>query len=152
MPLRWVNTKAVILRETAEAAKKLLLEFLLPHMIGLYDVVANGGQDRDKLRSIANFILASDKDRLRPSDITAGVRSLRGEPEHKIREWIGRFCAMDWLNPEEGKPGVPPKAWLVSAGLRQHFAERRKQAQEAKAEMHAILKAGGSRRSRPARV
>ena len=48
-------------------------------MIGLYDVVANGGQDRDKLRSIANFILASDKDRLRPSDVTAGVRTLRGK-------------------------------------------------------------------------
>ena len=80
-------------------------------MIGLYDVVVNGGQERDKLRSIANFILASDKDRLRPSDVTAGVRALRGEPEQKIREWVGRFCSMDWLSPEEGKPGVPPKAW-----------------------------------------
>ena len=37
---------------------------------------------------------------------------------------------------------------MMSPGLRQHFAEHRKQAQEAKAEMHAILKAGGSRRSR----
>jgi hypothetical protein len=135
-----------ILREIAEAAKKLIMEFLLPHMVGLYDVVVNGGQERDKLRLIANFILASDKDRLRPSDITAGVRSLRGEPEQKIREWAGRFCGMDWLHPEDGKPGVPAKAWLVSAGLRDHFAEHRREAQAAKAEMHAILKAGGSRR------
>lgn len=142
-----VNVNAAISRDVAEAAKKLLLEFSLPHMMGLYDVVVNGGQERDKLRSIANFILASDKDRLRPSDFTAGVRSLRGEPEQKIREWVGRFCSMDWLSPEEGKPGVPPKAWKVSEGLRQHFAQHRKQAQEAKAEMHAILKAGGSRRS-----
>jgi hypothetical protein len=143
-----VNVKGAITPEIAEAAKKLIVEFLLPHMIGLYDVVVNGGQERDKLRHIANFILASDKDRLRPSDFTAGVRALRGEPDHKIREWAGRFCGMDWLSPEEGKPGVPAKAWLVSTGLRQHFAARRKQAQEAKAEMHAILKAGGSRRSR----
>jgi hypothetical protein len=142
-----VNVSTAISRETAEAAKTLLLEFLLPHMIGLYDVVVNGGEERDKLRSIANFILASDKDRLRPSDFTSGVRMLRGQPEHKIREWVGRFCGMDWLSAEEGKTGVPAKAWLVTAGLRDHFAARRNQAQEARAEIHAILKAGGSRRA-----
>ena len=135
-----------ISREIAEAAKNLIMEFLLTHMIGLYDVVVNGGQERDKLRLIANFILASDKDRLRPSDFTAGVRALRGEPEQKIREWAGRFCGMDWLLPEDGKPGIPTRAWRVTSGLRDHFAERRRQAKAAKAEMHAILKAGGSRR------
>jgi Protein of unknown function (DUF3987) len=143
-----ININTTISRDTAEAAKRLLLQFLLPHAIGLYDVVVNGGQERDKLQSIANFILASDKERLRRSDLSAGVRSLRGEAEQKIREWAGRFCAMDWLSPEEGKPGVPAVAWLVSPGLRQHFAGQRKQAREAKAEMHAIMKAGGSRRSR----
>lgn len=141
-----ISTNSAISRVTAEAAKKMMFEFLLPHMIGLYDIVVSGGQDRDRVRTIADFILASDKDRLRPSDVTAGVRSLRGEPEQKIREWVGRFCSMDWLCPEESKQGVLPKAWLVSPGLRDHFAKQRKQAQEARAEMHAILKAGGSRK------
>jgi len=143
-----IHASTAISRETAEAAKKLILEFLLPHMIVLYDVVVNGGQDRDQLRSIANFILASDKDRLRPSDFTAGVRALRGEPEQKIREWVGRFCGMDWLVAEEARLGAPPKAWQVVSGLREHFAERRKQAQAARAEAHTILKAGGSRGAR----
>ena len=79
--------------------------------------------------------------------LRAGVRTLRGQPEQKIREWVGRFCAMGWLEPEEGKPGVPPKAWLVHPALRQYFAKRRQEAQAAKAEAHAILKAGGSRRT-----
>ena len=109
-----------------------------------YDVVVNGGTDRDAVRSLANFILASNKDRLRPSDITAGVRTLRGQPEYKIREGAGRFCALGWLHPEEDKPGAPPKAWRIVPGLREHFAERRKQAETARAEAHAILKAGGS--------
>jgi hypothetical protein len=142
-----INTSTAISRQTAEAAQKLLRQFLLPHTFGLYDVVVNGGQDREQLRSIGDFILASNKDRLRPSDFTAGVRALRGQPEQKIREWLGRFWAMGWLEPEEGKPGVPPKGWLVVPGLREHFVERRKRAQEAKADAHAILKAGGSRRS-----
>jgi hypothetical protein len=143
-----VNVNAEITREIAEAAKKLLLEFLLPHMSGLYDVVVNGGKERERVRELADFVLSTDKDRLRPSDFTAGVRSLRGEPDNKLREWVGRLCGMGWITPEEGKPGAPTKAWNVVPGLREHFAERRKQVQAARAEMHAILKAGGSRRSR----
>jgi Protein of unknown function (DUF3987) len=134
-----------ISRQTAEGAEKLIRDFLLPHIFGLYDVVVNGGKERDMLRHIASFILASDEDRLRPSDITAGVRALRGEHQQKIREWMGRFCAMGWLEPEDERPGVPPKAWRVVPGLRAHFAERRRQAQEARAAAHAILQAGGSR-------
>ncbi len=142
-----LNSSMAISRRTAEAAEKVLRQFLLPHIFGFYDVVVNGGQDRDKLRSIGDFILASNKDRLRPSDMTSGVRALRGQPEQKIREWAGRFCAMGWLQAEEERPGVPPRAWLVVPGLREHFSERRKQAQAAREEAHAILKAGGSRRA-----
>ena len=134
-----------ISRQTAEAAEKLLFEFLLPHMFGLYDVIANGGQDRDTIRAIGDFILASDKDRLRPSDLTAGVRRLRNQPANKIAEWLSRFCALGWLRPEDDKAAMP-KAWLVDPGLRACFAERREQAQRARAEAHRILKAGGTRR------
>jgi uncharacterized protein DUF3987 len=134
-----------ISRQTAEAAEKLTREFLLPHIFGLYDFVVNGGKDRDTLRVIGDFILASNKDRLRPSDITSGVRALRGRPEQTIREWAGRFCAMGWLEPQEEKPGLPTKAWLVQPGLRDHFAKRRQEAQEARKRAHEILKAGGSR-------
>ena len=142
-----LNTNTAISRRTAEAAEKVLRQFLLSHIFGLYDVVVNAGQEREQLRSIGDFILASTKERLLPSSITAGVRALRGQPEQKIREWMGRFCAMGWLQPQEEKPGVMPKAWLIVPGLREHFAERRKRAQEARAEAHAILQAGGSRRS-----
>jgi len=147
-----INVSTAISRHTAEAAEKIIRQFLLPHIFGLYDVVVNGGQDRDMLRSIGDFILASDKTRLRPSDITSGVRALRGQPEQKIREWAGRFCAMGWLQSEEDKPGVPPKAWQVLPGLREYFADRRGQAKAARAEAHEILKAGGSRRTSYAKV
>jgi hypothetical protein len=143
-----LDASKAISRKTAEAAEKLLREFLLPHIFGIYDFL-NGGQDRDMLRSIGDFILVSDKDRLRPSDVTAGVRALRGQPEPKVREWMGRFCAMGWIQPEDQKkPGLTPKAWLVEPGLREYFAERRAQAQAARAAAHAILKAGGSPKSR----
>jgi hypothetical protein len=140
-----IDGSSAISRETAQMAESLVREFLLPNCFGFYDVVANGGQEREKLRSIGDFILACNKTRLRPSDFTAGVHALRGEPEQKIRDWVGRFCGMDWLVAEEGRSGAPAKAWLVVSGLREHFAERRKQAQAARAEAHAILKAGGSR-------
>ena len=84
---------AIISRQTAEAAEHLIFDFLLPHTFALYDVVANGGQDRDTIRAIGDFILASDKDRFRPSDFRAGVRRLRSEPTNKIADWASRFIA-----------------------------------------------------------
>jgi hypothetical protein len=140
-----INWSQLITRRTAEQADKLIRQFLLPHLLGFYDVVVNGGTERERVRDLADFILSSNKDRLRPSDFTAGVRSLRGQPDNRLREWVGRLCAMDWLTPEEGKPGVPIKAWHVAPGLREHFAGRCKKVQAARAEAHKILKAGGSR-------
>jgi hypothetical protein len=135
---------ADIPRSTAEAAEHLVFDFLLPHMFALYDVIADGGKERETVRTIGSFVLASDRDRLRPSDLTTGVRKLRGEPYNKIAEWASRFCAMGWLRPEnENTP--TPSAWLVVPGLREHFAERREQARIARAHARAILKAGGSR-------
>jgi len=54
---------------------------------------------------------------------------------------------MGWLAAEEkeGRPAAPIKAWHVTPGLRDHFSQRREQAQAAKAEAHRILQAGGSR-------
>jgi hypothetical protein len=139
-----VDTRTAISWQTAEAAERLVREFCLPHIFGLYDVVLNGGKERDRLRTIANFILASNAGRLRPSDFVEGVRTLRGATTKELGEWVGRFCAMGWLRPEDERYPVP-KAWLVQPGLREHFAERRRQAQAARAEAHKILRAGGSR-------
>jgi Protein of unknown function (DUF3987) len=126
----------------AEAAEQLLFDFLLPHIFGLYDIIADGGKERETVRAIGSFILASDRDRLRPSDLTTGVRRLRGEPQTKIAEWASRFCAMGWLRPENDNTPVP-SAWRVVPGLREHFADRREHARVARAHAHAILKAGG---------
>jgi hypothetical protein len=143
-----INCSQSIARETAEQAEKLIQHFLLPHLFGFYDGVLNGGKERQRLRDLADFVLSTDKDRLRPSDFTSGVRSLRGEPDTRIREWVGRLCAMGWLDVEEGKPGAPIKAWHVATGLRKHFLQRREQARAARAEAHRILKAGGSSSSK----
>jgi hypothetical protein len=136
-----------ITRDTAKKVEKLIRNFLLPHLFEFYDGVLNGGKERHKLRNIADFVLSTDKDRLRLSDFTAGVRSLRGEADNRIREWIGRLCAMGWLEGEEkeGRPGAPIKAWHVAPGLRDHFQQRREQARAARAEAHKILKLAGSR-------
>jgi len=133
-----------IAEDTAEGAEKLLFNFLLPHVFGVYDVIASGGKHREIIRAIAGFILAEDKNRIRLSDFTAGVRKLRNDSHKEIADCASRFCALGWLRPEDDNAPMP-KAWLVASGLREHFAERRKQVQQARAEAHAILSAGGKR-------
>jgi Protein of unknown function (DUF3987) len=136
---------APISRRIAEDTERVLFKFLLPHIFGLYDSVTSGGQDRDAVRMVAAFIIATNKERLRPSDFTAGVRALRGSPQNKISEWASRFCAMGWLVPEN--PNLTaPTAWVVVPGLHQHFAARRAEVQAARAAAHEILRAGGTRK------
>jgi hypothetical protein len=67
-----------ISRHTAEGAEKLVFDFLLPHMLGLYDVIADGGQDREAIRAIADFILASTNGRPAPLVRALGEWLLRG--------------------------------------------------------------------------
>jgi hypothetical protein len=122
-----------------------LFDFLRPHIFGVYDVISGGGKHRDTVRAIAGFILADNRERLRPSDFTSGVRKLREDSQKEIAEWASRFWAMGWLRPEDENSPIP-KAWLVAPSLREHFAERRKQVQLARAEAYAILSAGGTRR------
>jgi uncharacterized protein DUF3987 len=128
----------IVSRKNAEGAERLIFEFLLQHMVGLYDVIVGGGRDRDIVRMIADFILTSTKDRLVPSDFTSGVRKLRGEPASKVAEWASRFVALGWLWPETDVG--TPKAWLVTPGLRSFFADRREKAQAGRAAAHQILK------------
>jgi hypothetical protein len=99
------------------------------------------------LVNIADFILSTKKDRLRPSDVTSGVRALRVQPHRTLQEWMSRFCALGWIEPEHDRPGLPPKAWVVVSGLREHFAARREKAAAARALAHAILRAGGTRKA-----
>jgi hypothetical protein len=136
----------IVSRKNAEGAERLIFDFLLQHMVGLYDVIVGGGRDRDTVRMIADFILTSTKDRLVPSNFTSGVRKLRGEPANKIAEWASRFVAMGWLW-AEADVGTA-KAWLVMPGLRSFFAERREKAQAGRAAAHHILKSiGGTKRA-----
>jgi hypothetical protein len=52
------------------------------------------GGTGDTVRAIAEFILADDRNRLRPSDFTSGVRKVRYDSQKEIAEWASRFCAM----------------------------------------------------------
>ena len=116
-----IRTTMGISRRTAEAAEKIVREFLLPNIFATFDVLGNGGRDRDMLRSIADFILAANRDRLRPSDFTAHVRALRGQPDQKIREWAGRFCALGWLQPERKQAGCAAEGVAGFAGAARLF-------------------------------
>jgi Protein of unknown function (DUF3987) len=139
------SPNAIVSRKNAEHAERLIFEFLLQHIFGLYDVIVGGGKDRDVIRAIADFILASTKDRLVPSDFTSSVRKLRGEPANKIAEWASRFVALGWLW-AEGDIGTV-KAWQVVPGLRSVFAERREKAKAGRAAAHEILRSmGGTKR------
>lgn len=120
----------------AAAATQILTEFVIPHAHIFYGLSADAG-NWDLLRQIASYILTQDKDRFTASDLTAGVRGLRGLDQRVLAEKLSPLVAGGWL--DEDGPARPPKAWNVTTGLRGHFADRRCSERAHKAEVQRLI-------------
>jgi hypothetical protein len=116
---------------TAGDAARILREFAIPHALALYRESADG-VDWDYLRSLASFVLTSDRDRFTVSDFTSGVHSLRGQGVWEVGQKVSPLVAGGWLEEEESRSVV--KAWKVIPGLREVLAERRQEEANRKAE------------------
>lgn len=106
---------------TVRAATRIMEEFIIPHGMIFYQ--STGGGDWEAIRSIASWVLRSDKSRFTRSDFTAGVDAMRGLKQWDVDQRLSPLVAGGWLD-EELVNGVV-KAWLIRPHVRKVLAERR---------------------------
>jgi hypothetical protein len=104
-------------------ATRIMEDFVIPHALVFYQSAGDSG-DWDVMRSIASYVLTSDKDRFTPSDFTSGVRLLRGLSLWDLSQKLSPIVAGGWLS--EDMIGGAVKAWFVTPGLRRALAEQRR--------------------------
>jgi hypothetical protein len=134
--------EAVIPAATIKRAGILVREFLLPNARDFFGVLP--GAPIQRTQDIAGWALASAPDRILASDIKANVRSCRGLSTKELNDAVDPLVTGAWLRPENDFPSN--RAWFVTAGLRQHFAERSQQEREKRAEARAIIQSISSAR------
>jgi hypothetical protein len=138
--------RLVVRRETVENAGRVVFDFILPHAFEFYRAL-EGASGGDRIQRIASYILTSGKTRFRPSDFTAGVRSLRGLTSADLVKQISPLVAGGWLTPEG--PPLLPVAWQLNLAVPSAMAERTAVERKRKAEIISIIRAAGAQRKRP---
>ncbi|MBG0800780.1 DUF3987 domain-containing protein [Methylocystis sp. H4A] len=112
--------------ETIEHVDRLVRDFILPHAFEFYrtsETQTNG----DRLQRIASWILTNGKDRIVASDLTSGVRMMRGLSLAQVNEWLSPLIAGSWLVPDPDEKLDSTrlnKKWLVNPRIKELFAER----------------------------
>jgi hypothetical protein len=123
-------------RQTIEDVRRLVLDFILPHA---YEFYRAGPSEGERLRRLASWILTSGKERILASDLTTGVRDLRGLTLIEVNERVSPLVAAGWLQPENLTPGC--RSWQINPQVQAQLAARAKIEAERKAALGKLMKA-----------
>ena len=112
----------VISGKTAETARRLIMDCVLPHAAQVYMTMGAAGGTLEATQAIAGFILAKRHARIVVSDLTSGVRVCRNQPLTELSQMVSPLVTGGWLLPESVLPGN--RAWLVNPAIHTTFANR----------------------------
>lgn len=115
-------TPFIVTRETALAARTLVLHSIVPHAARVYMAMGEGAGNAEAMQSIAGFILTKRKDRLTSGALARDVRVCRGLKLGDIQAVVSPLVAGGWLVPEESHAGNA--AWIVNPRVHDRFRER----------------------------
>ena len=113
----------IVRQDTAEAARTLILDCVIPHAIAVYMAMGEvAGVPIDQIQSVAGYLLSRKKDRVVVSDLTSDVRACRGKTVAEIGKMVSPLVAGGWLLPENELPAC--RAWTVNPAIHATYAER----------------------------
>jgi hypothetical protein len=113
----------IVRQETAETARVLILDSIIPHAIATYMAMGElAGVPIDQIQSVAGYLLVKKKTRVVTSDLTSDVRACRGKTVPEIGKLVSPLVAGGWLLPENELPTC--RAWLVNPIVHTRYAAR----------------------------
>ncbi len=111
----------VVSEHTAEAARTLVFDSVLPNAARVYAATGGAGANEEATRAIAGYLLVKKAQRVLASDLTSNVRVCRGHTLEDVQRFLSPLVAGGWLTPERE---FNPTAWKVSAAVHERFAAR----------------------------
>lgn len=127
---------------TVQNAARIIEDFIIPHALEFYRTSA--ATDGDRLRSLASYLLTSEKCRVTASDLCSNVAAFKGVDLQTVNKRVSPLIAGGWIEAED--TSLMAKAWRVNPNIYVLFAERSAREEERKA---AIARAmNGPRRAK----
>ena len=127
------SKKQAVLQKTVEDARRLIVDFLLPHALEFYrSAEDNSGGER--LKKLASWILTNGKERFVISDLTSNIADFRGLTPYEVNERVAPLEAMGWV-----KANPDGHSWKVSPKVFTQFADQAKKEEARKAALAGLL-------------
>lgn len=105
--------------ETAERVIRLHENFLIHHIVALYESVLNDSDRIDTARSVASFILTNAMDQFTVGSFTSKVTKWRDLASRDRQEVLSLLHDFNWIEP------INDRQWSVKPRVRPVFEERR---------------------------
>lgn len=129
----------VVRQETAEAARTLIMDCVIPHAIAVYLAMGElDGVPIEQIQSVAGYLLAKKKSRVVASDLASDVRACRGKTVAEIGKLVSPLVAGGWLLPENETPAC--RAWTVNPAIHVRHAERAESEQARRQVIAGLIK------------
>jgi hypothetical protein len=136
----WVGGNP-IQRHMVEKARRLIIDFILPHANEFYSI---GGGVHERVRKVASWILANGIEAIIPSDITAAFKAFRhlGGPGAnqlmQINLLLSPLVTGGWLWPDDTTPVC--RHWRVNPAVHAKFPARAASERARRATLQGLLK------------
>jgi len=133
----WVGSNP-IQWHMVEKARRLIVDFTLPHAMEFYSI---GNDVHERVRKIASWILTSKIEAIIPSDITATFKAFRQLGDNQlvqINHLLSPLVAGGWLWPDDTTPVC--RHWRVNPAVTTRFAARTATEQARKAALWDLFK------------
>jgi hypothetical protein len=117
--------------------RRLLVEFVIPHA-GTFYRSAEGEAERDRLRTLAGWILTSGKTKIWMSEMARNVRDLRGLSVQDVNKRVSPLVAGGWLEPAAEGSGC--RLWNVNPSVSLFFEDRKQQEASRKERLQRLMK------------
>jgi hypothetical protein len=119
-----------------EKVRKIILDFVIPNGLEFY--LGGHAPEAEQMRRLASYVLTSNKDKIRASDLTKNIADFRGMKLGDLNHKVSVLVAAGWLNAEERMPTC--RAWRVNPQVRIELAGRRIEEEERKQTITAMLR------------
>jgi hypothetical protein len=88
--------------DVVERVQKIILDFVIPNGLEFY--LGDHAPEGEQLRKLASYILTTDRDRIRASDLTRSIAGFKGLQLGDLNHRVSVLVAAGWLTPEERMP------------------------------------------------
>ncbi len=133
-----LNLPPVVSYETANRVAVFMDKLIFPHIACFYSNLGLS-DDHEKLKSIAEHILAHKLQKVTVRDVQRGTRAMRNISTHHALPLLQQLVALNWLAEEPGPRATSDPRFIVNLYVHHLYSERAEKERQRREQARSIM-------------